>query len=389
MKILFAHDVPLKKDSLTKKVYSSTFDYKLWLRYLKFSDKLVVASRLNEFPIEDVEKYKISSGKNVEFIGIPTLSNPKTRFRNLRIAKKILEKNLAGIDGVVVRLPSEIGLLTYKIAKKMNIAVAVEMVGCPEESYKFHGSLIGKLYAPLVKKKYKKVLSDSKFTLYVTKEYLQKKYPPNGFNVNASNVVIKENKINSYIEKRIFSNKILLGTIGSLDVDYKGLETAIICLSLLKKKYLEKEIYLEVVGGGNTKKWIEIATEYELENSIIFKGKVNHNEIRCWMEGLDIYIQPSKTEGLPRTVIEAMNEGLPVVASNVGGIPELIDEEYLHEPLDTEAMSNKILNLIVNKELLYQQSQKNFLKAKNYDERKLEKVRNFFFEEFSNFIKKI
>ena len=56
----------------------------------------------------------------------------------------------------------------------------------------------------------------------------------------------------------------------------------------------------------------------------------------------DVFIFPSKSEGLPRAVIEAMAVGLPCLSTPVGGIPELIDEEYLFDPLDEMGFTNAI-----------------------------------------------
>lgn len=388
MKTLFAHDFRLIKDSETGEFYNNTFNYQLWKRYLNFSSQLVVVSRLEVTDIDKKKNLKISSGKNVEFVSVPNLSNPLKRYSQTKIAKKIILKQLLDVDGVVVRLPSEIGLLTYNLALSLDVPVAIEMVGCPEESYKYHGSLAGKLYSPIAGFKYRKAIREAKFTLYVTKEYLQNKYPTNGLKANASNVNIKVKKENQYAYKKEKKTEISIGIVGSLNVDYKGFDIAIAALSLLNKEDAKHTYHLDVVGEGDPSRWIKIAKTYNVENLINFKGKVKHEELLLWLQTIDLYIQPSKTEGLPRAVIEAMNEGLPVVASKVGGIPELIDEKFLHVSSDYREMSQKISLIINNIALKREQSQRNFVKVKEYDRSNLEDKREDFYRKFATYIKK-
>jgi len=66
------------------------------------------------------------------------------------------------------------------------------------------------------------------------------------------------------------------------------------------------------------------------------------------LEAADFFVLPSDTEGLPLSVLEAMAHGLPIIASRVGGIPELIDDEkegLLVEPGDADALSTAIQRL--------------------------------------------
>jgi glycosyltransferase involved in cell wall biosynthesis len=65
------------------------------------------------------------------------------------------------------------------------------------------------------------------------------------------------------------------------------------------------------------------------------------------MQGLDVFVAPSFTEGTPNSIIEAMAHGLPIIASEVGGIPDMIDSEsgILVPPGDADALSRAIIRL--------------------------------------------
>ena len=60
---------------------------------------------------------------------------------------------------------------------------------------------------------------------------------------------------------------------------------------------------------------------------MVFKGSIVHDEMFAWLDSLDVYIQPSLQEGLPRALIEAMSRGLPCYGTRTGGIPELLPAE--------------------------------------------------------------
>jgi glycosyltransferase involved in cell wall biosynthesis len=93
----------------------------------------------------------------------------------------------------------------------------------------------------------------------------------------------------------------------------------------------------------------------------------------------DIFILPSLTEGLPRVVIEAMSTGLPVIASSVGGVPELVEACALVNPGDTAELEQKILQFMNNSAVLLQRSQFNKQESENYRTAKLQQRRDDFF----------
>jgi glycosyltransferase involved in cell wall biosynthesis len=80
-------------------------------------------------------------------------------------------------------------------------------------------------------------------------------------------------------------------------------------------------------------------------------GRVNPDEVPLLLQGSDFLVLPSHSEGMPQAVLEAMNCGLPVVATNVGGVPEaVVDGEtgLLVEARDVEALRNAIKRMITD-----------------------------------------
>lgn len=96
---------------------------------------------------------------------------------------------------------------------------------------------------------------------------------------------------------------------------------------------------------------------------------------------MDIYVQPSLQEGLPRAVIEAMSRGCPVIGSTTGGIPELIASECVFKRKSKSsfiAVMSKI-----DKNFLLRNAKQNFEKAEEYEKDYLDEKRSKFYENFA------
>ena len=110
----------------------------------------------------------------------------------------------------------------------------------------------------------------------------------------------------------------------------------------------QKEIELIIVGvDQNNTKLTELAIDLGINDRVHWAGIKDE----AWkvMQAADIYVQPSRSEGLPLTVMEAMALKLPIIATSVGGIPEAVldgDNGYLAKPGDAESLSFAILRIL-------------------------------------------
>jgi len=120
-----------------------------------------------------------------------------------------------------------------------------------------------------------------------------------------------------------------------------------------------------VIGDGPLKGKLEVMCEsYNIKDKFILKGSIPHNEIYKWLNAADFFCLPSQREGCPVVIHEALACGVPVVATNVGAIPDLIkSEEYglLCRPSDAQELSKMIARSIVkswNRECIAQYGRK-------------------------------
>lgn len=108
-------------------------------------------------------------------------------------------------------------------------------------------------------------------------------------------------------------------------VKIKGVETLVDAFAGLRVSAL-----LVLVGDGPLEDMLRVKVKkLGIEDRIIFAGRKAHNEIRYYMNACDIFCLPSHNEGCPNVLIEAISCGKYVVATKVGGIPEIIDSDRI------------------------------------------------------------
>ncbi|SIS82813.1 glycosyltransferase [Salimicrobium salexigens] len=386
MRVLFCHDGPLKKDE-NNSYYGTAHNDETFKRYYNIANELTIAIRVNEIS-EDAANNKLSkiTVSPLEVIRISDLSSLKgALFRKSEVKRKI-KKAVKNSDYIVVRLPSLIGYLSFDEAKKQNKPCLVELVACPWDAFWNH-SLIGKGVAPFMYYSTKKRVKKASHVIYVTNEFLQRRYPTKGINVNCSNVSLKRID-DSILEKRLDKitemqneQKIIIGTTAAVNVKYKGQQDIIQALGKLKSQGITNFEY-QLIGGGDQSYLKAIAKRFDVEEQVIFLGPLSHSEVFDWLDRIDIYAQPSKQEGLPRALIEAMSRGLPAIGAKTAGIPELIDSKHIFS--NTKNNIDEIISMLLSfeKKTLIEEAIKNFNEAKNYQKEIIETRRKEFFSKF-------
>jgi glycosyltransferase involved in cell wall biosynthesis len=184
--------------------------------------------------------------------------------------------------------------------------------------------------------------------------------------------------------KHIKPDSLILGTLAAIDVKYKGHDLVLNAIKKLKEKSLNIKYY--IAGKGNPQRLIDLAKNLGVTDNIVFLGLLDHSQINSFFEKIDIYVQPSRQEGLPRAVVEAMNFGCACIGSSAGGIPELLHKDVIFKSDSVSSLINKI-TLFNNPEIFMEQSQINFENAGKYKFIHLEEKRKEFYDDFLKSIK--
>lgn len=334
--------------------------------YLRYFDSIVYIARRSRY----IDNYsEISTGAKVVLVS-------RYDIRGLKRAMISLSNEY---DVVVVR-SGFLGCFASKYAKSIG-KILISFCGAdPYEFYMAKESIIGHFIANIWRTLECKKMLMADYAHYCT-ETLYDRYPCNcpylinsdvQISVNPDTIIKRRNKI------RQKNTPYVIGLMGEyVTNDNKGISTAIKSLSLLDDNYL-----IEIVGAGDKSRYNKLIKSKGFSKRVRFIGYISDKDcINQWLDNIDIYIQPSMSEGLPRATIEAMSRGCPVIASNVCGLNDLLDSKYLVQPKDFINLSKKIRELIEPEEAV-KAAEKNFQKAEEFSENIINKKNDEFFGYF-------
>jgi teichuronic acid biosynthesis glycosyltransferase TuaC len=141
--------------------------------------------------------------------------------------------------------------------------------------------------------------------------------------------------------------------VGQL-VPIKGVEFLIQAwAALARAKKLGAEDRLILLGDGPLRNALaKQASDAGIADTVVFAGTVTQTEVACWVAAASLLCLPSRSEGTPNVVVEALASGVPVVASRVGGIPDLIrqgENGSLVPPADAAALERALEHVLAEK----------------------------------------
>lgn len=170
--------------------------------------------------------------------------------------------------------------------------------------------------------------------------------------------VRKKKIVNPNLKKTLDIPKgvVVLTTIG-FNIRIKGFDILVKSIqSLMDSNRLKNDIIVLVIGisenSEDSNSLRQLIAEAGLNRKIMSLGI--RNDINDILNISDIYLQPSRTEGLSLSIMEALNYSLPVIGTRVGGIPEIVHEGengYLFEKENVEELADRIEILVNNREV--------------------------------------
>ena len=170
---------------------------------------------------------------------------------------------------------------------------------------------------------------------------------------NASDLSRLNKSVNKQEKKREFGideDCCVVGTVGRL-VELKGYPYLIKAASLILQKFPEKLKFLIVGDGYMSDELKDLAGNLGIADKIIFAGQ--RRDVPEILHIFDVFVLPSYYEGLPRSIIEAQACGVAVVATNVGGTPEVVINDktgILVPSKDEKAIAKAVIDLLTNKD---------------------------------------
>lgn len=388
MDCLFVHDFRSYKNN--GYIYTGNLSYDIWQnRYIKYFENIKVLNRSGEMKSNDTpNRYVKASGDNITFLDDIDIFTPITFARNYRKYKKIIQRRVTESEYVIIRLDSFLGLIAANYCRHQKKKYLIEVVGCVWDSF-WNKGIVGKLIAYPLFKVMQYEIKNAPYVVYVTEKFLQQRYPTKGKNTNISNVLLPKHD-DAVIQNRLKHIKDIesdkeyiyeIVTVASVSVRYKGQDSVIRALNELKKTDSRRYRY-HLIGGGNNTYLLELSKKLGVEDNVVFHGNLKHDNVIEFLDKCDVYIQPSKQEGLPRALIEGMSRGMICMGTDIAGIPELLQPKMLFSTRrnNYKEIASKISSLTSDD--YKKQAIINFKEAQKYENDILSKRRESFFTSF-------
>jgi glycosyltransferase involved in cell wall biosynthesis len=217
------------------------------------------------------------------------------------------------------------------------------------------------------------VVRGASAALYVTDFTLQRRYPPRpGVPVTSVSTVRLEDSAFATRSRPWRPGPARLVTVGSQEVPYKGHDVLLRAARLLRSRGVP--VTAVIVGDGRLHRdLIDLAAQLGISDCVTFTGAIHDRALlQAQLDEASLFVLPSRTEGLPRALLEAMARALPAVASDVGGIPELLEPDCLVPVEDAAALADAVAALTGDPVRWQRQSQRNLDVARGYHVTRLE-----------------
>jgi len=369
-------------------IYSleSSFAMPLYQRYLAHFDEILIFARTRKGSSSEVIATNLIFGEQVKVVPLPYYIGfyqfIKTFFKIKNSLKLNLAKYIDTHTVVICRIPGRIGSTAIPILIRKAIPYGLEIVGNPYDLF-----AKGVIKHPLriflrffSDRSLKRLVLNAPAALYVTKHTLQNRYPCKNLSIGVSDVVIPAEYFVAQSKKAELKSKIRLIAVGSLDQMYKSPDIVLRAIKILEDRGIN--CLLSWIGDGRYLQEVKsLSRELGTEKRVNFFGKLPSGEpIKTELIKSDIFLQISRTEGLPRALVEAMACGLPCIGTPVGGIPEVLEADALVPVNNPELLADKIQYLINNPTIASQQANRNLLLSYEFEESKLESERKKFYK---------
>lgn len=396
MKALFVDNHRFARDEEGAVLSELGFPASLWERYLAVFDELLVVGRECAAPsAEDRPRWSISSRPAVTFRLAPNISGPIAALRNRAEARRVIDDAVYEADAVILRGTGG-GLtgLAEQAARRHGKLWAQELIGCPWDSLWHYGTLAAKLYAFPAAWRTRRLVAQAPFVMYVTERFLQERYPNRSGHVSyASNVEIDPPAV-GVLQQRLRrieagGDRLVFGTVGSLASAgrLKGIDTAIRALAAAGPNMPEWEY--RVLGPGDPTPLRRLGKRLGIDDRVHFDGVLPAGDpVLRLLDGIDLYLQPSRREGLPRALIEALSRGCPSLATRCAGIPELLGDEALVRTGDFNGLARVLSERAGDLNWQADQARMNWTRAHDYSAEVLRDRRHAFWKTFVEEVKR-
>lgn len=385
--VLVAADSHYYRDARGDVYVDSVFNYDFYKRYLSVFDKVYAVGRVSQVDSAPTGR-KRADGPGVEFLDLEPGRGLSGFVRTAIANKRLIKGYLTKSDCIIARVPGVVANMVVAECDREKLHYSVEVVVDPWEYFapEAHGGLVNWAVRRKWTTGLKSACMCADGASYVTDRYLQKLYPcpalkgeSGHFTGSYSSVELPDD---SFANARVYCpmDSILIAhAANNFDGNSKGHYTLFDAVSIATS--MGKDVRLLCIGDGpSMADYKRYVAEKGIADRVEFTGRLaDGSEVRRRMSEADAFVFPTKAEGLPRVVLEAMAEGMPCLSTPVCGIPEILPADCLFAPNDAQGFAKGMIGMLDDPGLMTRRSAVNLEKAKLYSSSKLNERRNAFY----------
>jgi glycosyltransferase involved in cell wall biosynthesis len=387
VRLLITSEAHLSRRSTGEINAAGPAKHSFWASYLETFDRVTVLARVGVIDSPSSEG-AIADGPSLSFWALPDYQGPWQYLSSLPELRATVRQAIVEFDAYILRVPGLVGRLAWQEIRRLKRPYALEVVGDPWDALGpgTWPSLFRPIFRRVGARELKTMCRGAAAVHYVTESALQRRYPaaPGAYTIAFPNAMMDSAFAPApVLEKRFrriaLNEPIRIGFIGSLAQMYKGPDVLLRAASICGSR--GRNLVITIVGDGRYVEQMKaLATRLNVEDRTQFIARLPFGKIFEFLDSIDLFVMPSRAEGLPRAMLEAMARGCPCIGSNVGGIPELLAAEDLVPPNDHKVLARKIMEVTADLQRMKAMSARNLARAKQFDPEALRDLRRAFYE---------
>jgi glycosyltransferase involved in cell wall biosynthesis len=368
-------------DFFSLKGYSYSFFVE---RYLQVFDRIRVVARVSDNSINTTGREPVQ-GDNVEIISLGDWQGPvKFLLKGGSVARK-LRHALSPETAIIMIAPGTIASIAAKPLAQSRRPYGLEVVADPHDVFSpgAHTHPLRSLFQQWYVQRLRHLCYNACAVSYVTQQALQQRYPPgpSTISLGCSDVDLPAT---AFVPRSRpdsgHKQSYTVISVGTMVQYYKAQDVLIDAVAMCVGEGLN--VRLVLVGDGKYRPDMERrARTRGIGERVRFCGQLPAGDaVRAQLDQADMFVLPSRVEGLPRAMVEAMARALPCIGTTVGGIPELLPAESMVPPNDPCALAAKIWEILGKPGCLARMSARNLEVSQAYRAERLASCRLSFYE---------
>ncbi len=319
--------------------------YPFFEQALEVYDHIRLIARTNDVT-EPPSTARRVDGPGVELLAVPAYVGPfQYLFKRSEVIRRL--SAIADLDGAfLMRIPSQTAFLLAEFLERKGRPYSSELLTDPHDFFapgvSPHG--LAFWFRSYFCRRSRQLCERSVAANFVTGSRTREAHPtPRA--IWSSRISDVDLPIEAFlpIEGRAPSRSVRIVTVGYLDLLYKGQDVLLHSLAAARLRGLDFE--LTFVGDGeNRTRLAELAASLGIGDQVHFTGPLGGpSAVRQELAQSDLFVLPSRAEGIPRALLEAMAAGLPAICSNVGAMPDLVESRWIIPSGDPASLTTRIL----------------------------------------------